>query len=153
MARVGLQVLELLDDAEPTRRCLDPPDRLVPGLLVVAPRAGLAAHRDRLDALDDGVVRVDVAVEPPDLAVRDDVDARLLHVADRRVGRVVHHLLEIAGADLARLVGLHRGEPPAGVTVGADDRGGNQGKVAHVVRSLYTTPALTTSWIRAGSPR
>src|SRR5262249_56481021 len=48
--RVRAQVLELLDDAEPAARGLDASDRLVTRLLVVAPRAGLAADRQGLDA-------------------------------------------------------------------------------------------------------
>src|SRR5207245_4608153 len=74
--RVRLEVLELPGDAEPARRRLDPADRLVTGLLVVAPRACFAADRDRLDTLDDRVVRIHVAVEAADLAVGDDVDPR-----------------------------------------------------------------------------
>src|SRR2546430_11471450 len=104
--RVRLEGLELLDDAEPARRRLDPADRLVAGLLVISPRARLAADRDGLDALDDRVVRVHVAVEAPDLAVGDDVDTRGLHVADRRVHGVVEHLLEVGGAELAAFVRL-----------------------------------------------
>jgi hypothetical protein len=124
---VGLQILELLDDAEAPVRGLDPGDRLVAGLLIVAPGAELPAHRDRSDPLDDRVVRVDVAVEPPHLAVGDHVDARALHVPDRRVGSVVQHLVEVGGTHLAGFPGLHAKMPPAGAAVRAHHGGGDQG--------------------------
>src|SRR5437879_5419452 len=95
--RVGLEVLELLDDAEAAGRRLDAPDRLVARLLVVPPGTRLAAHRQRLDALDDRIVRVDVPVKPAHLAVGNDVDSGPLHVADRGIGGIVHRLLEIGG--------------------------------------------------------
>src|ERR671918_2325100 len=129
--RAGPEVLELLDDAQAARRRLDAADRLVARLLVVAPGADLAPHRQRLDPLDDGVVGIDVAVQPAHLAVGDDVDAGGLHVADGRVGGIVEHLLEIAGARLAGLVGPHEREPPAGLAVGADDRRRQDGQAAH----------------------
>ena len=53
VARMRPEVLELLDDAEAAARRLDAADRLVARLLVVAPRTGLAADGQRLDALDD----------------------------------------------------------------------------------------------------
>jgi hypothetical protein len=53
------------------------------------------------DALDDGVVGVDVAVEAADFAIGDDVEPGALHVADGGVGRVVEHLVEVAGTVLA----------------------------------------------------
>src|SRR6185436_9582189 len=109
--------------AEAAGRRLDAADRLVARLLVVPPRPDLATYRQRLDALDDGVVRVHVAVEAADLAVGDDVDAGPLHVPDGSIGGVVEHLLEVAGAGVAGLVRLHQGEPPAGLAVGADHRG------------------------------
>src|SRR5437773_133570 len=68
-------------------------------------------------------------------AVGDDVHARLFHVADGGVRGVVHHLLEVTGPGLAGLVGLHGHEPPAGMAVGADDGGGNQGKIARLGHS------------------
>src|SRR5688572_29702782 len=89
---VGHRVLELVDDPEAALRDADFARRDVARLLVVPPGAVLALDLDRLDVLDDGVVRVDVAVEAPDLAVSDDVEPGLRHVADRRVGRVVEHL-------------------------------------------------------------
>jgi hypothetical protein len=126
VGRVGLEVRELLDDAEPAVRGLDPADRLVARLLVVAPGAELPAHLDRPDPLDDRVVGVDVAVEAADLPVGDHVDARPLHVPDRRVGRVVEHLVEVGGAQLAGLPGPDAQVPPAGASVRTDDGGGDQ---------------------------
>ena len=79
---------ELLDDAEPARWRLDHADGAEALLLVVAPGAVFARDWDRLDALDDPVVRVDVAVEAAHLAVGDQVDAGVLHVAERRVDGV-----------------------------------------------------------------
>src|SRR5690242_16264830 len=140
---VGLQVLELLDDAEPAVRRLDAPGRLVARLLIVAPRSRLAPDRQGLDPLDDRVVGVDVAVEPAHLPVGDDVEARALHVADRGVGRVVEHLLEVRGAHRPRLVGLDRGVPPAGLAVRADHAGGDQRKSGHL-RVLL--------WVVSGPP-
>src|SRR4029077_20482875 len=105
LGRVRLEVFELLDDAEAPRRRLDAADGLVARLLIVAPGPRLAAHGQRLDALDDGVVRVDVAVQAPDPAVRDDVEAGALHVPDGRVRGIVEHLLEVARAELAGLEG------------------------------------------------
>src|SRR6266850_692822 len=96
LGRVRLEVLELLDDAEASRGRLDAADGLVARLLVVAPGPGLPAHGQRLDALDDGVVGIDVAVQAPDFAVGDDVEAGALHVADGRVRGIVEHLLEVA---------------------------------------------------------
>ena len=122
------EILELLDDAEPAARRLDAADRLVARLLVVAPRPGLAADGQRLDALDDRVVRIDVAVEPAHFAVGDDIDARLLHVTDGGVGGVVEHLVHVARAEVALLERLDRREPPARFSVRADDRGRDQGQ-------------------------
>jgi hypothetical protein len=130
-ARVRLQVLELLHDAEAALGRLDAARRLVARLLVIAPGPGLAPHRQGLDALDDGVVGIDVAVEAAHLAVGDDVEARALHVADGGVGRVVEHLVEVARAVLAGLVRLHGGEPPAGLAVGAHDGGRDQREIGH----------------------
>jgi hypothetical protein len=124
--RVVAEELELLDDAEAAWRRLDAAHRLVTGLLVVAPRPRLATDGERLDALDDGVVGVDVAVETAHLPVGDDVDPGLLHVADRGARRVVEHLLHVGGTELAALERLHRREPPPGLAVGSDDRGGQQ---------------------------
>ena len=124
--RAGAEVFELLDDPEPARGCLDAADRLVARLLVVPPRAGLAADGQGLDALDDRVVGVDVPVETPHLAVGDDVDPRGLHVADGRVRGVVEHLLQVRGSEVAVLDRFHRGEPPAGLAVRADDGGRDQ---------------------------
>src|SRR5678815_634052 len=129
---VGLEVLELLDDAEPALRGLDAAGGLVARLLIVAPRSHLAPDRQGLDPLDDRVVGVDVAVEPAHLAVGDDVETGPLHVADRGVGRVVEHLLDVPGTHLPRLVGLDRGVPPAGLAVRADDAGGDQRKSGHL---------------------
>ena len=126
--RVPLEVLELADDPEAAGRRRDAPDGLVARLLIVAPRAGLATHRQGLDALDDRVVGIDVAVQAPDLAVGDDVDAGSLHVADRGVGGVVEHFLEVAVAEVAPLEGTDGGEPPAGLSVGADDGARDQGE-------------------------
>src|SRR6266481_1432713 len=140
LRRVRLEVLELLDDAESRLGRLDAADRLVARLLVVAPRPGLAAHRQGRDALDDGVVGIHVAVEAADFSVGDDVEPRALHVADGGVGGVVEHLVEVAGAVLAGLDLLDGGEPPPGLAVGADDGGRNEGKSGH-----YTFPPVTRS--------
>src|SRR5207249_8180407 len=124
--RVGSEVLELLDDPEPAGGRLDAANRLVARLLVVPPRTCLAEDGPRLDAFDDGVVGVDVAVEATDLAVGDDVDARLFHVADGAVRGVVEHLVHVGWAKVALFEGLDRGEPPAGLAVGTDDGGRDQ---------------------------
>jgi len=58
-------------------------------------RAQLALDRGRLEAPDDRVVGVHVAVEPPDLAVGDDVQAGPLHVPDCGVGGIIQHLVEV----------------------------------------------------------
>ena len=71
--------------------------RLVPLLLVVAPRTGLPSDRQRLDVLQDRVVGVDVAVRAARLAIGDDVDPGRLHVVDRGADGIVEHLVEIAG--------------------------------------------------------
>jgi len=128
---VGAEILELPDDPEAARRCLDAAGGLVARLLVVAPGPGLPADGQGFDALNDRVIRIDVAVEATDFAVGDDVDARRLHVVDRRVGRVVEHLFEIGGAEVAGLVGFHRHEPPPRFSVGADDGGGNERQGIH----------------------
>ena len=98
------RVLELVDDAEAALRHVDLAGRHVARLLVVAPGAVLALDRDRLDVLDDRVVRVDVAVQAAHLAVGDDVEPGLVHVADRGVGGVVEHLVQVAVAPVAGLV-------------------------------------------------
>src|SRR2546428_605879 len=122
---------------------------LVALLLVVAPRPGLPAHRQRRDVLDDLVVGVDVPVGAPHLAVGDDVDARRLHVADGGVHGVVEHLVHVAGAHLGALPRLHSGEPPAGLAVGSDDRGGQQGERGHG-RDHKACPTIRA---RSGRPR
>src|SRR5262249_5903938 len=142
--RVGAQVLELLDDAEAAGRRLDAPRRLVARLLVVAPRAGLPAHGQGSDALDDRVVGVHVPVEAAHLAVRDDVEPGLVHVADRGIGGVVEHLLEVARPVLAGLVGLDRGEPPAGLAVGSDDGRRDQGEIWHEYAPVAREVVITT---------
>src|SRR4030095_2686824 len=151
-AGVGLEVFELLHDAEATRRCFDTTDRLVARLLIVAPGPDLAAHRQRLDALDDGVVRIDVAVEAADLAIGDDVDAGALHVADGRVGRVVEHLLEVSGTGVAGLVGLHQCEPPAGLAVRADHRGRQKGQTAHDGFPPMMRRTVASRWAWSSGP-
>src|SRR5262249_58360076 len=81
--------------------------------------------------LEAGVVGSDVAAGAPTFAAGDDVEPRALHVADSSVGGVVEHLLQVARTVLARLDLLHGGEPPAGLAVGADDGGGNEGQGSH----------------------
>src|SRR5947208_3428237 len=142
-----LQVLELLDDAESARRRLDPPGGLVARLLIVAPRPRLAAHREGLDALDDGVVRVHVAVEPADLAVGDDVEPRALHVADRGVGGVVEHLLEVGGSVLPRLVGADGGERPSNGSSSSSISASSAS--ARAMDSILRSPPLISGPLRA----
>src|SRR4030095_2020209 len=128
VVRMRPGVLKLLHDAEAGARRLDAADRLVASLLIVAPWTGLAADGQRLDAFDDRVVRIDVAVEPANFAIGDEVDTRLLNVADGGVRGVVEHLVHVARAEVALLERLDRGEPPARFSVGADDRGRDQGQ-------------------------
>src|SRR2546422_718390 len=145
--RVRLEVLELLDDAEPARRRLDPADRLVAGLLVVPPRARLATVRDGLDALDDRVVRVHVAVEAPDLPVGDDVDAGGLHVADRHVAVGRQHLLADGGARPRALAGgMIAGASPSKGSSSTSSSGSSAR--ARAIESIFRSPPLSSGPLR-----
>src|SRR5262245_11449247 len=91
----------------PPGRRLDAARGFVARLLIVAPGRGLAADRQRLDALDDRAKRVDIAVEPAHLVIGEDACEAW------RAGRAL-----VSPAVPAR-PGYHRGEgrldglPPA----------------------------------------
>jgi len=93
-----------------------------------------------------------VAVEAADFPVRDDVEPRALHVADGGVGGVVEHLVEIAGAVLAGLDLLDGGEPPPGLTVGADHGGRNEGESGHQTFPPITRSAAVSFRTSSGRP-
>ena len=60
----------------------------------------------------------------PHLALRDDVDAGVLLVAQGGVDRVVLHLAHVARAELTALGGGHGQLQPAGTSMRSADRGG-----------------------------
>src|SRR5262249_61862810 len=103
-----------------------------------------------------GVVRLDVATEPASLAVGDHVEARGLHVADRGVGRIVQHLVEVGWTHLSSLPGFYAEMPPAGAPVGTDDGGGDQrqGHRGHRggLLSVVTSPGRERSAARVSGP-
>ena len=89
------RIFELVDDAEPSVRHLDLPDRPITSLLVVAPRSELSPRLRRLDTLNDGVIAVNVSIQTAHLAVGDDVYPCSLHVAYSGVRGIVQHLLHV----------------------------------------------------------
>jgi hypothetical protein len=99
---------------------------------------GLARLVD-IDAAQRGGQPVGIAFAP-DFAVRDDVDPRALHVADRDQRGIVLRLLEERLGDAPHLLGAHpRRQPaaeiaavhqPVGLNVRAD-HGGRQDRQCH----------------------
>jgi len=90
-------------------------------LLIVAGRPEQPLRRQRADA---GQMLVELGGEeagPPHLPIRDDVDARLLLIADREVDRVVEHLGEVGRPELAALGGGDPAREPAGMRMRPDD--------------------------------
>ena len=75
---------------------------------------------------DAGQVLVELGGEeagPAHLAVADDVDAGFFLVVDREIDRVVEHLGQVVGAELAALRGIDAGHEPRRSRVRADHAG------------------------------
>ena len=90
-------------------------------LLIVAGGTELAIRRQRAQARHVPIELGGEESGATHLAVGDHVDARRFLVADREIDRVVEHLGEIRGTELAA---LRRGNPrdePAGVGMRPDD--------------------------------
>ena len=105
------RVAVLGDDAE-TVGSGDRFEHLEAVLLVVPACAQTAVGRECPDA---GQVRVELGGEeagPSHLAVADDVDAGRLLVVQGKVDRVVEHLLEVGGSELATLRSGDPGDEP-----------------------------------------
>ena len=101
-------------------------------LRAAAVEGGAGIHE--VDAFERGGEAVRVAFAPH-LAVRDDVDARLLHVADREPRGVVLRFLEVLlgdAPDLGSAYPRHLGaefcavDEPIGLRIAADHGGGKE---------------------------
>src|SRR6266542_4966749 len=121
---LGLEVLELLDGAEPLGYG-DLPDGAVARHAVVGIEAGLPERLQRLQALHLPVEGLDEE-EAPHLAVADHVDAGALLVADGELGGVVEGLPHVGLPVLARLDLVERGPEPGGEAVAPHDVGVEQ---------------------------
>ena len=112
---LGLQIPELIDDAEPFRH-LDAMTRPVARRRVVGVQPGLPERLDRVEAVHFLVEGLHEE-EASHLAVTDDVDARALLIADGELGCVVEGFLHVGLAVLARFDPVERGPEPAGEAV------------------------------------
>jgi hypothetical protein len=120
--RPGRRVPVLRHHAQ-ARGSRDGLDDLDAVLLIVTTCADAPLGRERPDA---GEVTVELGGEeacPPHLAITDDVDASLLLVAQGQVDRVIEHLGEIGGTELASFGGLDAGDEPRRPGMRADDAG------------------------------
>ena len=91
-------------------------------LLVVAAGTQAPLGRQRLEA---GQVSIELGREEadaPHLALRHDIDAGVLLVAQREIDGVVLHLADVGGTELAAFGGRDGQVEPAGMRVRADDR-------------------------------
>ena len=110
-------------------------------LLVVAARAQPPLGRQRLDTRDVAVELGREEARAPHLAVRGDVDARLLLVAQRRVHGVVLDLADVHGPQLAPVGGGHGQVEPARSGMRPDDRRRHRRRLEHwCARHVVTSP-------------
>ncbi len=100
---VVAQIRKLLHNPQ-TRGRVNLANGFVACLLVIAPGTGFAGHRERANAVDDGVIAIHVAVQTARFAVGNNVDTGAFLIENGNVDGVTEQFLEIIWTPIALLV-------------------------------------------------